>query len=93
MSPPRSYIDFFDEAPEAMVLLGEGGLIRRVNRQFTRLFGYEPCECEGQPVDELLAPGASQQAARETTNRVLRGEHVTLEAVRHHKAPWETGRK
>jgi PAS domain S-box-containing protein len=44
-----------DTAPDAMVIVGNDGRIRLVNRQLEAMFGYEREELVGQPV-ELLVP-------------------------------------
>ena len=44
-----------DSAPDAMVILGEDGIIRLVNLRAEELFGYRREELLGQPV-ELLVP-------------------------------------
>jgi PAS domain S-box-containing protein len=45
-----------ESAPDAMVIVGSGGLIALVNRQTEELFGYPREELLGQPVD-VLVPG------------------------------------
>lgn len=57
-----------ESAPDAIVVIDDGGLMTLVNRQVSGLFGYAAAECIGQPV-ELLIP----QAAR--------GRHVGLRSA------------
>src|SRR3954471_14009843 len=56
---PNSDSDLFgqlvDSAPDALILVGQDGLIRLVNRRAEELFGYERSELLGQPI-ELLVP-------------------------------------
>ncbi|MEO7028522.1 MAG: sensor domain-containing diguanylate cyclase [Acidobacteriaceae bacterium] len=47
--------DLFDEAPVAMAVTFCGRLLR-VNREFTRLFGFEAGDCVGRDIDALLLP-------------------------------------
>lgn len=44
-----------DSAPDAMIIIDDSGSILFANRQVTALFGYEPSEVVGAPV-ELLMP-------------------------------------
>jgi PAS domain S-box-containing protein len=47
--------DFLEAAPDAMVIVGQDGLIQLVNGQAESLFGYKRAELVGQPV-EILVP-------------------------------------
>jgi PAS domain-containing protein len=51
--------ELFEQAPEAIALLETDGTIARVNREFTRLFGYRPEEAVGRGIDALLVPSDS----------------------------------
>ncbi len=44
----------FDAASEGLVVAGEEGLIRLVNRMSERLFGYGPGELKGLPIEALI---------------------------------------
>jgi len=57
----EAFAQVFDVAPDAMLLIGRGGQIGRVNLAFERQFGYSAAEVEGQPV-EILVPPASRHA-------------------------------
>jgi PAS domain S-box-containing protein len=43
-----------DAAPDAMVLVDDGGIIRFANRQVSALFGYSHDELVGLPVEQLM---------------------------------------
>lgn len=45
----------FEAAPDAIVIVGEGGRVLAVNGQTERLFGYERSELIGRPVELLVA--------------------------------------
>lgn len=78
----RQYEDLFEASPEAMLVTDLHGRILRVNREFTRLFGYEPDEAIGRVVDELLVPPESLDEAKRMTHASHQGEVVHAEAVR-----------
>ncbi|MBM3420259.1 MAG: PAS domain S-box protein [Bacteroidetes bacterium] len=47
---------FIDSIPEAIAISDLNGKIIRINREFTRLFGYEPGEALGRHIDDLVVP-------------------------------------
>jgi PAS domain S-box-containing protein len=60
----RAVLDkLFDQTPEAVAVTRNDGEVVRVNREFTRLFGYTPQEAIGRRLDDLIASGAGQDAA------------------------------
>ena len=50
----------FDSVSEGLVVAGEDGLIRLVNRMADRLFGYQPGELVGLPVEALIPKRAAE---------------------------------
>jgi PAS domain-containing protein len=53
----RALLDeLFEQAPQAVALLDASGRVVRVNREFTRLFGYAPREALGRRLGDLTAP-------------------------------------
>jgi len=77
--------ELFEQAPQAVALLREDSSIVRVNREFSRLFGFGPAETTGRSLKELIVPPELTDeydrylAARE------RGELVESEVVRQRK--------
>ena len=57
------YRVLLDSAPDAMVLVDHGGVIRLVNAQLERLLGYRAAELVGRPV-EILLPEAQRDVHR-----------------------------
>ena len=70
-----------ENAPEAIVLTDVQGTVRRVNDEFTRLFGYAPDEAIGCAVDDLLAPDDRRFEAEALTRRTVQ-VRGSLETVR-----------
>src|SRR6185312_3050931 len=78
--------ELFDQAPEAIALLDPQDLILRVNREFTRLFGYTAAEAVGRPIYQLVVPPDQEEEARHLRVDFLwRGERVDLRTVRQRK--------
>jgi len=50
----NKYRELLDAAPDGIVIVGRDRRIRMVNRQATRMFGYETGELLEQPIDQLV---------------------------------------
>jgi PAS domain S-box-containing protein len=48
--------NLIDNAPEAIALLNHDDRIVRINREFTRVFGYTSEEILGHPINEIIVP-------------------------------------
>jgi PAS domain S-box-containing protein len=48
--------ELFEQAPQAVALMDADDRVVRVNREFTRLFGYPPQEVIGRRLAELIGP-------------------------------------
>jgi PAS domain S-box-containing protein len=77
--------ELFDQAPQAVALTTVDDRIVRVNREFTRMFGYAPEEAVGQRVSELIVPDELREEARRYADSAARGQRVDVEAVRQRK--------
>jgi len=75
----------FHNAPEAVVLAENDGRIRRINEEFTRIFGWSNQEVKGKFVEDIIARGDHRSSAREITLKAAKGEIESIEAVRFHK--------
>ena len=71
--------ELFEQAPQAVALMDAGDRVVRVNRDFTRLFGYAPQEVIGHRLEELIVP---EEAAEEP---LARGQSAEMDSVRRHK--------
>jgi PAS domain S-box-containing protein len=59
----RAVLDkLFDQTPESVVVTREDGKVVRINREFTRLFGYSPQEAIGRQLDDLIAAAGDADA-------------------------------
>jgi PAS domain S-box-containing protein len=75
----------FEQTPEAVAVLSTDDRVVRINKEFTRLFGYEPDEVLNCPINELIVPEALVESAREYTRQLHQGGRVAVETVRKRK--------
>jgi PAS domain S-box-containing protein len=77
--------ELFEQTPEAVAILSADGRIVRINKEFTRMFGYEPDEVLERPVNDLIVPERLVESAREYNRRLKSGDRVEVETVRRRK--------
>jgi PAS domain S-box-containing protein len=75
----------FEQAPEAVVVLSTEDRIVRVNKEFTRMFGYEPDEVLQRPINDLIVPEAEIESSLAYTRLLQQGGRVEVETVRRRK--------
>jgi PAS domain S-box-containing protein len=87
LAKQRAHLDeLFETVPEAIALVDLTDAIVRVNREFSKIFGYSRDEAVGRPLNELVAPGELREEAEEFTKLVTgRGETLNLETIRGRK--------
>ena len=71
----------FEHAPEAIVLSDLDSRVVRVNREFTRFFGYTPQETLGRRLSELIVPGEFQDEFRSYVELISHKQKVEAEVV------------
>ena len=77
--------ELFEQAPQAVVLMDVNGAVMRVNREFTRLFGYGPGEAHGRRLGDLIVPDDSREEDPRPTELAGRGHRVDVEVIRRRK--------
>jgi PAS domain S-box-containing protein len=75
----------FEQTPEAVVVVSTDDRIVRVNKEFTRMFGYEPKEVVQRPINDLIVPEAQMGGAQAYTRLLKQGGRVEVETVRRRK--------
>jgi PAS domain S-box-containing protein len=76
----------FEQAPQALALVENlDRRVVRVNREFTRIFGYTQPEALGRPLSGLIVPGEFRDEAQRRTELVSQGQRVDAETVRQRK--------
>jgi PAS domain S-box-containing protein len=77
--------DLFEQSPDPVALLTVDLRVVRVNREFTRVFGYGAAETVGRPLRDLVVPDDAQQDVQRYVDMVRQGQRVETEAVRRRK--------
>jgi PAS domain S-box-containing protein len=81
-----AYLDeLFEQAPEAIALLDTRDQVIRVNREFTRLFGYSQAESYQKPINGLIASVDLGPEAEQLKTELINGRRVEREIVRQRK--------
>jgi PAS domain S-box-containing protein len=75
----------FDLSPDAVILTDDDFHVLRVNKEFTRMFGYTAEEVAGQWLPELIIPEELRAEALKNRDRLISGNRVELEAIRQRK--------
>jgi len=70
-----------ESAQEGIAVTDTEGMVRRINSEFTKIFGYTRKEVEGKSIEELIAPQDRFEEAKSITERARKGKSVSLEAV------------
>jgi PAS domain S-box-containing protein len=77
--------ELFEQAPEAIAVLSTDDRIVRINKEFTHMFGYEPDEVLGRPLNDLIVPEPDHRLSLEFTSRLKAGHRVEVETIRRRK--------
>src|SRR4029077_10326786 len=75
----------FELSPDAVILTDDDFHVLRVNKEFTRIFGYTAEEAAGQWLPELIMPQELRAEALKNRDRLISGTRVELEAIRQRK--------
>jgi len=75
----------FELAPEAIVLRDADNRVLRMNKEFTKLFGFSAEEALGRNITDLIVPDALWEESERLREMLNRGERVNAELVRKRK--------
>ena len=78
----NQYLQFFNDFPDASVLLNIEEEIINVNKEFCLLFGYEQEKLKNQNLDDLIVPADKIKEAQELSHLVLTGTQVENKVIR-----------
>ncbi len=86
MQRQKAHLDeLFELAPESIILVDANNEITRVNREFTRVFGYSPEEALGRKLHDLVVPDDQRPGFDENLSRIAASQRVDSEMVRRRK--------
>lgn len=77
--------ELFEQGPQAIALLTDENRVVRVNREFSRLFGYSADEATNRPLKELIVPPELRDEHERSVAAWKRGTRVNSEIVRQRK--------
>ena len=77
--------ELFELAPHAVVLVDADVRVIRVNKEFTRMFGYTPDEAVGRMLEELVAPEERLPEYQNNARMLSSGQKVESETIRKRK--------
>jgi len=74
-----------ESAPEAIAIVDTKNVVRQVNREFTKFFGYSAEEAVGKDLDVLVVPDDKRSEGKWLDQEAERGANVSIETVRRRK--------
>jgi two-component system sensor histidine kinase UhpB len=74
-----------DNAPEAIALLNQDDRVVRINREFSRVFGYSADEARGRPINDLIVPSELTAEGSQFYRTLKGGGTIDTETVRQRK--------
>jgi len=82
----REQLDaLFELSPDAVILTDDDFHVLRVNKEFTRIFGYTADEIAGKWLPELIMPEELRAEGLRNRERLISGDRVELETIRQRK--------
>ncbi|MFC1495071.1 PAS domain S-box protein [Thermodesulfobacteriota bacterium] len=72
----------FDNALMAIVIADNDTIIKGVNSEFTKIFGYSADEAIGKRIAELIIPGTVKNQVSNVKSKIEAGDRVEYESVR-----------
>lgn len=82
----KAHLDeLFEQTPDAIMLVDLEDKVLRINKEFTRIFGYTKTEIVNGTSTDLIVPPQLRTEVLENRARLATGEHDSTETVRHRK--------
>ncbi|MGM0644490.1 MAG: PAS domain S-box protein [Thermodesulfobacteriota bacterium] len=77
--------ELLESAPEGIAILDPDDTVIRINKEFTRIFGYAQQEAVGRKINELIVPDSLTGEGRELSQRAMAGGRFDYETRRVNK--------
>jgi len=74
-----------ESAQEAVAITDLEGLVLRINSEFTRMFGWQPDEAIGKPIDHLIVSKHYKKEGKQIGHLVAEGNRYSMETIRQRK--------
>ena len=82
----KAYLEqLVESAPEAIAFVDTKNIVLRINREFTRIFGYDAAESIGRNLDDLVVPEEKKEEGKWLDDEAERGAITSIETVRRRK--------
>ncbi len=82
----KAYLEqLVESAPEAIAFVDTQNIVLRINREFTRMFGYDTAESVGRNLDHLVVPEDKSDEGKWLDDEAERGAITSIETVRRRK--------
>jgi PAS domain S-box-containing protein len=82
----KAYLEqLVESAPEAIAFVDTKNIVLRINREFSRLFGYDSAESVGRNLDDLVVPEEKREEGKWLDDEAERGAITSIETVRRRK--------
>jgi PAS domain S-box-containing protein len=82
----KAYLEqLFEASTEAIAFINKKGHVKRINSQFTELFGFTPDELIGKALDDTIIPPALSEEGKAVTAEIKKGNPIFLETARQRK--------
>jgi PAS domain S-box-containing protein len=74
--------EFYNKTNEAIALINESGIVLKINKEFSKLFGYEESEIIGENIDQTLPTQQNTSDAILLTQAIIQGKKTESEGIR-----------
>jgi PAS domain S-box-containing protein len=82
----RAHLDeLFEQTPDAIMLVDLEDQVLRINKEFTRIFGYTKSQIVNRASTDLIVPPQLRVEVLKDRKLLSTGQHVSTETVRHRK--------
>ena len=86
LTTEKAFFDqMFESSQEVIAMVDNKGVILRINKKFTQVFGYSSKEAVGKMLDELVTPPELRSEAQKISREIEKGKGITTEGLRQRK--------